>query len=725
MKAIWNRMTCASIEPRPSDRASAAGRLTRSCAWVLVIAMGSLAMGRADAEPRAVAPAAFHFPTMTANHPRVQALLINALRYVAPESGTVDPISGYPFEGWNQDPAKGLYLRSFTQLTAIGKWMELLSNVAAGAADTPYLSREQALERLLQVARSLRHDQKDREVSAKGLLGNFLDLAGGKRQGPLASDLCRQSLVDAFGPERADALWEALRTKGWIVPDRKNHRATIARSGTYGARFFDGPLAPFADEPTKHKLMALLDQRVVMIVFGDNANLTRSVAKTIGALLTPTVKDREPAGLVRHELEAFLEDQQEGYTYLYDAKVGLFHFGWDATRNRLFGWEDEQGNWQTGHLDYLVNEFRGPATFVVLRYGLPADAIRNLGFKIKPYRLHNGHEVYTLAPWDGSAFQALGLGLAMQELQSPGWRKTLENAVDIEIDYAVRNRLPGFLSECYTGDGQLYTGQVGIPDIAVDNAGRITDAASLYTLGVAYTIAPAKVEQFLEHNWGMVSRLLTDHGPWEGFNVAKQEPIQFQTTAHTLALAVGLLGTSSTSMSRYLEFSGMAPRLAEIHKVGQPANLLGGQQQVYAWAQPGVPIHSKRVGESLHVHAERASQVGIAFVAPDKQSLDLAGGKLTLRYRSAHAIGHALVAFKPVGYDSAPRCLIPKELFTRFRATNGQEAEIQVPLPAMPGLRGIQEVVITCGPDPKNRPLDLTITQFAFTPEKSLAVASE
>ena len=38
--------------------------------------------------------------------------------------------------------------------------------------------------------------------------------------------------------------------------------------------------------------MDILDQRVVMVVFGDNANLSTSVAKSIGALpLTPAVVD--------------------------------------------------------------------------------------------------------------------------------------------------------------------------------------------------------------------------------------------------------------------------------------------------------------------------------------------------------------------------------------------------------------------------------------------------
>ena len=143
-------------------------------------------------------------------------------------------------------------------------------------------------------------------------------------------------------------------------------------------------------------------------------------------------------------------------------------------------------------MDYLVNEFRGPATFVAARFGLPTDAIANLGFKMKPYRIADGRDVYALAPWEGSAFQALGLGLSLGERARPSWRALLANMVDIEVDFADRKGLPGFLSESYTGEGTQYTGSVGIPEITVSPRPRITDAASLYTLGVAYSIEPAR-----------------------------------------------------------------------------------------------------------------------------------------------------------------------------------------------------------------------------------------
>ena len=318
---------------------------------------------------------------------------------------------------------------------------------------TPYLSREQALNALANLVKSLRHDQHDPNLSAKGLLGNFLDLATGKRLGPLASDVEKHKIIDAFGPEKGEAIWKALTEKGWIIPRNNDREADIVRGAKYGSDHFDGPLAPYSDPATRQKIMAILDQRVVMVVFGDNANLSASVAKTIGALLVPELKENPVAGQIRRELEQFLEDQRDGYTHLYDPKVGLFYFGWDATKDRLFGWEDLHGNWTTGHMDYLVNEFRAPATFVVLRFGLPIDAIKNLGFKMKPYRMTDGRDLYTLAPWEGSAFQAMGLGLWLGELENPSWRTLLQNFVAIEIDFATRKGLPGFLSESYTGRG--------------------------------------------------------------------------------------------------------------------------------------------------------------------------------------------------------------------------------------------------------------------------------
>jgi len=655
-----------------------------------------------------------HFPTIPTEHKHARALLENAMRYFAPESHTIDATSGYLVEGWNDDPEKAFCLRSFTQLTAIGQWMEVLADIIAGYADTPYLSREEALARLSHVVTSLRHDQKDPQISAKGLLGNFLDMASGKRRGLLASDVEKTKFLEAFGPDRGEAIWQALKTKGWLIPQQGDRAATIQRGTAYGWNHFDGPLVPYGDHATKEKIMTLLDHRVVMVVFGDNANLSTSVAKTIGSLLHPAVRDNPKIEQLRHEMEQFLDDQQEGYTYLYNAHVGLFHFGWDATKDRLFGWADGQGNWQAGYMDYLVNEFRGPTKFVVLRFGLSASAIRNLGFKMKPYRMQDGREVYTLAPWEGSAFQALGLGLSMAELSDPSWRNLLENLVDIEIDYATRKNLPGFLSESYIGEGAHYTGDVGIPEIAVTAMPRITDAASLYTLGVAYMVTPAKVEQFLAAHWPVISTLLTSHGPWEGYNIAKQEPIKVQTSAHTLSLILGLIGTGSENMKRYLEFKRLSPQLAELYKPGEKYDFLSDENQVFAWTDKDSVVKSVREKSAFHVRGDRANQLGVAFVSKRPSGLSLSGGVLSIHYRSTEPVDRAILCFKPTGDTPAEGGLIPKEVFARFADTDGREEELKIPLPAMPGLTGIKEVVITSVPG--GQPVDFSITRFVFTP---------
>src|SRR5262249_51686714 len=176
-----------------------------------------------------------------------------------------------------------------------------------------------------------------------------------------------------------------------------------------------------------------------------------------------------------------------------------------------------------------------------------------------------------------------------------------EDVVDVEIDYAARKNLPGFLSESYSGEGVQYTGYIGIPEITVSPRPRITDAASLYTLGAAYTVAPDKIERFLATNWPVLSRLLTNHGPWEGFHAARHEVIQFQTTAHTLSLILGLLGTASDHMKRYLDAKGLGEKLEDVFRSGEEIGLFPGEIQVFAWDDKGVPIQSTREPDAFRV----------------------------------------------------------------------------------------------------------------------------
>lgn len=639
----------------------------------------------------------------------MQMLLANAMGFLKPENGLVDPASGYPVEGWNQDSERALYLRSFTQLTAIGERLEVLANIAAGYADNPYISGEEALNELQKMTASLLHDQTDPNVSAKGLLGNFLGFGMNGRIGPLSEEVEKQRFVDAFGAEQAEQIWAALVSKHWIFPQQDGSFAKVPRKGDYGDRFFTGALAPFAESNTCAKIMAVLDTRVVQIIFGDNANLTASAAKTIGALRHSTLRDEPLAAELCDHLEQFIANQEAGYRYLYDAESGTFAFGWNATHDRFTGWEDSNGNWIVGRMNYFVNEFRGPLCFVVQRYDLPTDAVKNCGFKIKPYRMADGRDLYTLATWEGSAFQSLGLSLFMQELDAPGWRENLENSVAINLDFSTRHKLPGFLSEAYSGKGVEYTGSIGIPDIAVTDASRIMDAPSLYTLGVAYEVSPDAVDEFLSNHWKIIRRLFTDHGPWEGFNTTQNKVIEFQTTAHTLALILGGIGSTEENMQRYLTWQGI-PSLAKVQGgESKPFNFLSEGVQWIPWSPAGDSIDALRWRNGFRLRADTVRNGGAVTVKLPKP-VSLSSGALLIRYRAAKPL-------KTVITLTGGPTVFQNEISARFDQTDA-EKEIRVPMPGTPGLESVSELVIRFGNEQQPLPVDLTISAVEFVPAR-------
>ena len=635
---------------------------------------------KTDPEQPTTSSRDFNFSKVPPSHKHMQLLLENAFQYVDPAHGIVDPVSRYPAEGWNQEPQKGLFLRSFTQLTAIGTWIELLSNIVAGYADNPYLSGESALSRLSLAVKNLLEDQRNSSLAAKGLLVNFLGLEDGKRTGPLLETIERKRFLDTFGESTGHAVWRALVQKGWLLEEDNGRKGRIRRTEKYGAAFFDGALAPYAHDSLKSRIMGLLDQRVVTIIFGDNVNLTASMAKSIGALLRPEFRNDPKIAALREEMERFIELQKEGYSHLFDPRTGTFFFGWDATADRFVGWDDGRGNWITGQMNYFINEFRGPWMFAVLRYGLPEASIRNAGFKMKPYRYADGGDTCALAAWEGSAFQLLGLSLFMQELRNPGWKRNLETLVDTELDFSAKRRLPGFLSEAYSGNGTEYTGLIGISDLAVTDKPLITHASSLYTLGVAYTIAPEKIERFLKEHWSMISKLFTDHGPWEGWNTSRNEIIPYQTTVHTLSLILGGIGSAHENMHRYLENRNLWGALEKLYEPGDRVNLL---------------------------------TAGNRFVAPGDRTISLSNGSLVLRYRSQGNVTETRISFKRAKDDPLPPLTIPIEIFTRFKHTKGKEEKIEVALPATPALRGIKEVSLSFANLP---PASLSITTFEFIP---------
>ena len=96
----------------------------------------------------------------------------------------------------------------------------------------------------------------------------------------------------------------------------------------------------------------------------------------------------------------------------------------------------------------------------------------------------------------------------------------------------------------------------------------------------------------------------------------RQEVIRFQTTAHTLALILGLLGTGSDHMKTYLDSKGLGPRLDQVFKPGEDVDLLSGETQVFAWNDKTSPIRTRRDVDGFHTHADRSRMAGSRSCPP-------------------------------------------------------------------------------------------------------------
>ena len=673
--------------------------------------MGSLLAGVALATPLRAADATDPLPTFDPTHSHMRQLVQNALLYLDPKWELTDPASGYPLEGWNDDADTALHLRGFTQLTSVGKWLEILGHVAAGHVATPSMPAGDALKRLDHLTENLLLDQKDPRVSDRGLLCNFLGFEPERRIPPLASETHKVDFIQTLGEDDGREAWRALTKAGWIAPFKGDEKASVLRGYHMGINGFVGPLEKFNTLALRLPIMSLLEMRTVTIIYGDNANLTASVGKTIGTLLDPAIAADPVAIRSRERLEAFLENQRDGYHNLYNPKRGLFYFGWNATRKHWIGWADGEGRFNAAHADYLINEFRGPTEFVVLRFDLPVAPLRNMGLQFKFAPALSGDDVYTAAGWDGSAFQLFGLSLSMNEPAHPGWRDTLQNAVRINLDFARRNKLPGFLSEAYSGNGIEYTGRMGIPDIAVTQEPRITTSSSLYTLGVAYALLPADIESFVRDNWKDISSLFSPHGPWEGIETKLQAPIKCQTTAHNLSLILGALNKGSESMMRYLAHKGLTEKVAVVRPSGIARDFFGPGMNPAVWSPDGSSVGNRALKPGLGLTGSKIRGAAVTWDFP-ATDLSLANGTIILRYvNRGPEIRGVLQMESPTAANPPSFPLVN----LRLLRTPAGDTEIRIPMPATPALHGLNKLALLFD-STTPRSLDFDLLSFSFVP---------
>jgi len=280
--------------------------------------------------------------------------------------------------------------------------------------------------------------------------------------------------------------------------------------------------------------------------------------------------------------------------------------------------------------------------------------------------------------------------------------------VEVMLDFSSQHNLPGLLSEAYSGNGTEYTGDIGIPALALNDKTRITDAPSLYSLGTAYAIAPDSVERFLRSKWGQIEALFTDHGPWEGYNITQHSAIKFQTTAHTLALILGGIGSADINMHRYLTWQGLSALSKIPGEKSLDYDFLTSDVNWIPWSTTGDALDAARLLEEIHIRGTAVRSGAMTITLPQAGGVNLSNGTLKIRY-------YAAIPLEVVMTLAGGSKVFQNEIYTQFDVTD-TEKEIHIPMPATPGLYDVYELVIRFGDEHIPLPVNLNITSFEFVP---------
>ena len=444
------------------------------------------------------------------------------------------------------------------------------------------------------------------------------------------------------------------------------------------------------------------------VVLGDNANLSVTLAAASGALLEADEAEDPLAQEIRAKEETFLERQREGYDFLFVAEEGRFRRGWNYVDEEWLGGDNAR-------VDYFGDEFRGAVLFLALRYGYPESVYTTLDAAATEYTLSSGETLETVMPFDGGAFQILWPLLTMPELKDPDLELMHQNFIRIALDHAREHRLPGFLSASYAEQG-VYAGNAGIPELSYNPLPRNEIAASLYTLGAAYSIAPAEIEAFLGGIFDRYPGLITDHGLWEGVNLRTGTVIEEQISANVTTFVLGLAGTGPEHMRRYLAEQGLLERLEDVYLGREVLDGLSEDSQVYAWSD-GVTALSVSGGE-YSLSAENSDSAAIVF---SQDNADLSGRSMRLRYHSASGIDRADVEFEARELDG-PVVHHRIEGVAILDTSGTEPQELTAVLPRSLQLLSIDKVRFRLsGAALPDEPLSLTVTDLEFLPPEDIA----
>jgi|GEM_PF-3580818 len=192
-------------------------------------------------------------------------------------------------------------------------------------------------------------------------------------------------------------------------------------------------------------------------------------------------------------------------------------------------------------------------------------------------------------------------------------------------------------------DRIAYNFSLGINEIAQNGVSETSP--SVYNLGAAYMFRPAGVETLLQKLIDDHPDLITDHGLWEGKNMSSGKVVKEQVFNNVLSFILGMTGTGSSSMTRYLENKGLMTELESIWDPQTPVSLTDkSASSNFEWN--GFKGTSWRLPESV-----RASDRELRIAYQSTKSIQ--GVKIELKHANSNEAGYS-VQFDLPATGSAP-----------------------------------------------------------------------
>ncbi|MBI4397971.1 MAG: RHS repeat protein [Candidatus Omnitrophica bacterium] len=360
-----------------------------------------------------------------------QALITAQLDYFLSGQG-LDSLTGLPLDNLNSQTGEK---PSYSQATLVGFWAEILASIATGDIVDARISKEDALDRLIDLLGNFRQVQT--EAGYKGLV-SFFDIED--RQEPV---------LDAQGN---------LTGQFQAVPHYR--------------------------------------RKFNQVAIGDNLNLSVSLASVLGAM-EEVEGGFLTAGFAKMAVGLYISQiltaQDEGYQEFYDKNdTKRFH----AALN--FNPSTGEKTGFTGQMDRMFNEFRTGLFWLAARNPEYKAALDNLDVAVKPYETESGEKIDIALPFDGGAFQMFWPLLHVDETQYPEFETAHRNFLVAQSEFIEKNNIPGLLS-AGENPGAGYDGKIGLLAAAETADKLSQNVGSLYGTASAFGVAPHYALQLLKN----------------------------------------------------------------------------------------------------------------------------------------------------------------------------------------------------------------------------------